>query len=222
MKITLPILLALEADCPMVICPPASTKALAAARCQGFPQSQITLWAITNGLEINVPGTVLWSEEKLQLNRDRQKAVREAGAREKSLCSQGRGTVDWTPAQQAALMRSGWAAGYEGQHMKAVAAFPQYAGDPNNILFLSHEDHLAAHNSGQEQSGYRSAPNGYYDPTPQTMHGFGDDPPYVVSFDLSEPCFLLAESTEETFSASQDEALTHESLPTPEWTPEPA
>lgn len=161
-------------------------------------------------------------EEKLQLNRDRQKAVREAWSREKSLCSQGRGTFDWTPVQQAELMRSGRVAGYEGQHMKAVSNYPEYAADPSNIQFLSHEDHLAAHNSGQEQSGYRSPTNGYYDPTTQTMHSFGDGPPHVVSFDLSEPCFLQAEAVEQTFSASLEEALSHERLTTPACIPEPA
>lgn len=64
MKTILPILLALEAACPMFICAPAPPKALAAARCRGWPQAK--LWSITNGCEINVPGTVLWSLEEAQ------------------------------------------------------------------------------------------------------------------------------------------------------------
>lgn len=149
-------------------------------------------------------------EEKLQLNRDRQKAVREAWAREKSLCAQGKGTVDWSRAQQAELMSRGKVSGFEGQHMKSVSAYPEHAADPNNIQLLSHEDHLAAHNSGQEQSGYRSPTNGCYDPETGTMHSFGDGPPQAVEvIELSDPCCVQEASLSgsQTFSTGAEESL---------------
>lgn len=105
-------------------------------------------------------------EEKLQLIRDRQKAVRDAWSREKTLVCQGKGTVNWNSEQQRELMEKGRVSGYEGQHMKSVSQYPEYASSADNIQFLTHEDHLAAHNMGNvnEQNGYHSVTNGYYDP----------------------------------------------------------
>jgi hypothetical protein len=150
-------------------------------------------------------------EEKLQLNRDRQRAVREAWANEKDLCQQGKGTVDWNTQQQAELMSRGRVSGYEGQHMKSVSQYPEYAGDKNNIQFLSHEDHLAAHNAGLTQgSGYRSPTNGYYDTSTSTMKSFGQDPPQAPEvITLSEPCYTLSSGQEagQTASASVGQSL---------------
>ena len=87
-------------------------------------------------------------EEKLQLIRDRQKAVRDAWSREKTLVCQGKGTVNWNSEQQRELMEKGRVSGYEGQHMKSVSQYPEYASSADNIQFLTHEDHLAAHNMG--------------------------------------------------------------------------
>lgn len=72
-------------------------------------------------------------EEKLQLNRDRQKAVRNAWNREKELVGKGKGTVDWSAEQQKELMETGRVKGYEGQHMKSVNEYPEYAGSADNI-----------------------------------------------------------------------------------------
>lgn len=128
-------------------------------------------------------------EEKLKLNRERQKAVREAWCRERLLVSQGKGTVDWTAEQQKELMETGRVKGYEGQHMKSVNAYPEYAGTADNIQFLTHEDHLEAHNSGKEKMGYHAATNGYYDISSRTMHSFGDAAPHAPeTIDLSTPC----------------------------------
>ena len=115
-------------------------------------------------------------EEKLQLIRDRQKAVRDAWSREKTLVCQGKGTVNWNSEQQRELMEKGRVSGYEGQHMKSVSQYPEYASSADNIQFLTHEDHLAAHNMGNvnEQNGYHSVTNGYYDPETHEMHSFGN------------------------------------------------
>ncbi|MBR6326054.1 MAG: hypothetical protein IKR61_04545 [Lachnospiraceae bacterium] len=119
------------------------------------------------------------TEEKLQLNRDRQKAVRDAWSREKDLVSRGLGTVDWTPDQQKELLTTGHVSGYEGQHMKSVQAYPEYAASADNIQFLTHEDHLAAHNSAgpNGKEGYRNVTNGYYNPKTGEMKSFGAGPP---------------------------------------------
>ncbi len=144
-------------------------------------------------------------EEKLQLNRDRQKAVRDAWNREKELVSKGKGTVDWSPEQQKELMETGRVKGYEGQHMKSVTEYPEYAGSVDNIQLLTHEEHLEAHNSGAEKSGYRgyrSPTNGYYDASSKKMHSFGSNPPKAPeSKALSNACYK-GESNSNGYSKS--------------------
>ena len=148
-------------------------------------------------------------EEKLQLNRDRQKAVRDAWNREKELVSEGRGTVNWTPEQQKELMETGRVKGYEGQHMKSVHEYPEYAGSVDNIQLLTHEEHLEAHNSGVEKSGYRSPTNGYYDASSKTMHSFGSNPPKAPeSKELSNACYK-GESNSNGYSKSSSHAASN-------------
>ena len=129
-------------------------------------------------------------EEKLQLNRDRQRAVREAWERERILVSNGIGTVDWTKDQQIELIEQGQVKGFEGQHMKSVHEYPEYAGCVDNIQLLSHDDHLAAHNCSNinEKQGYHSMTNGYYDKATQSISSFGDNPPKAPEmFELTNP-----------------------------------
>lgn len=133
-------------------------------------------------------------EEKIQLNRDRQKAVRDAWTREKDLVCQGKGTRDWTAEQQKELIETGRVKGYEGQHMKSVNEYPEYAASADNIQFLTHEEHLEAHNSGLEKNGYHSPTNGYYDAKTREMHSFGDNPPLAPKeIKLSKPCYQLVD-----------------------------
>ena len=155
-------------------------------------------------------------EEKKQLNKERAKAVRQAWSREKELVLQGKGTVDWTIEQQKELIETGHVSGYEGQHMKSVNEFPEYAGDVNNIQFLSHEDHLAAHNCSQinDKQGYHSPTNGYYDINSREIQSFGDGPPQEPkSFDLSHSyCNELQQDTgqETAKTVEQEMTPTHE------------
>lgn len=129
-------------------------------------------------------------EEKLQLNRDRQKAVRDAWCRERELVCQGKGTIDWTFEQQRELIETGRVKGYEGQHMKSVNEYPEYAASVDNIQFLTHDEHLEAHNCGEEKSGYHSPTNGYYDTSTKTMYSFGDNPPHAPeAIELSAPYY---------------------------------
>lgn len=121
-------------------------------------------------------------EEMKTLNRLRSEAVRKAWAREIELVKEGKGTHQWTKDQQKELLETGKIAGYQGHHMKCCALYPQYAGDINNIQFLSNEEHLAAHNSGIYPMGFQSYTNGWYDAETGIMHDFLDDSPATPHF----------------------------------------
>lgn len=51
----------------------------------------------------------------------------------------------WSPEEQFELLATGKVKGYQGHHMKSVKGYPELAGDPNNIQFLTKAEHLAAH-----------------------------------------------------------------------------
>lgn len=48
----------------------------------------------------------------------------------------GSGTVNWTDAQKAELLRTGTVEDYTGHHINNVASAPDWKGDPRNIRFL--------------------------------------------------------------------------------------
>ena len=78
------------------------------------------------------------------------KAVREAWANERELVLNGQGTRDWTPQQQADIVdglvpRDDQGRPFEGHHMLSAEAYPQFQDDPENIQFLSRDEHQAAH-----------------------------------------------------------------------------
>lgn len=121
------------------------------------------------------------NEEKKRLSYERQNAVRKAWKDEKSRVSDGYGTRKWSAEEQEELICRGAVRGYEGHHMKSVSLYPEYAGDSNNIQFLSEEEHLyGAHNGS-----YHNLTNGYYDPETQTMNEFGDDLGELPVYDLT-------------------------------------
>ena len=51
----------------------------------------------------------------------------------------------WSKAEKIELLSKGKVKGYEGHYMKSVRGFPDLAGDPDNIQFLTRADHLKAH-----------------------------------------------------------------------------
>lgn len=110
----------------------------------------------------------LTPEEKRALTSARQTAVRNAWKNEQELVREGKGTRDWTIEEQKELLESGSVDGYEGHHMKSVSLYPKYAGDADNIQFLSTDEHL----NGAHQGSYHNATNGYYDPETKTMNEF--------------------------------------------------
>ena len=94
----------------------------------------------------------------------------------------GKGSRNWTPAEIDELLKTGKVTGYEGQHMKSATAFPDFAGDPNNIQFLKGRtkygldwvnEHFDAHDGS-----WTNPTNWYYDPETGLKIDFGDGPPY--------------------------------------------
>ena len=51
----------------------------------------------------------------------------------------------WTAAQKTELLETGKVRGFVGHHMKSVKGFPDLAGDPSNIQFLTRAEHFLAH-----------------------------------------------------------------------------
>lgn len=125
----------------------------------------------------------LTNEEKKRLSYQRQTAVRLAWKRERNRVREGYGTRNWSNSEQEELISEGVVHGYEGHHMKSVSLFPEYAGDPRNIQFLSETEHLwGAHNGN-----YHTPTNGYYDPMTGVMHDFkGAELPELNEYPLSE------------------------------------
>lgn len=105
------------------------------------------------------------------LNKERQKAIREAWRNEKSYVRSGNGTRDWSQAEQKQIVAKGRANGYEGHHMKSVKEYPQDAGNSQNIQFLNRIEHI----NGAHNGNSCNATNGYYDPKTGIMHSFGNN-----------------------------------------------
>lgn len=61
---------------------------------------------------------------------------------------------------------------YEGHHMKSAEVYPEFQGDPQNIQFLTKEEHREAHGFN-----FQLPTNGYYDPALHTTISFGDSDP---------------------------------------------
>ncbi len=102
------------------------------------------------------------------------KAIREAWENEQIRVAEGKGTRDWTPEQQQSILDLGKAydedgKAFIGHHMKSAEAYPEYQGDPENIQFLSYQEHLKAHDGN-----WRTPSNWYYDPVTGIKHEFGD------------------------------------------------
>lgn len=103
------------------------------------------------------------------------KAVRKAWEKEKELVLQGKGTRDWTIEQQQSIIEKGVAFDedgktFEGQHMKSVEEYPEYQSDPNNIQFLTRQEHLEAHDGN-----WKNPSNWYYDPVTKQKTVFGKE-----------------------------------------------
>ena len=135
---------------------------------------------------------------------ERAKAVRKAWEREQSLITLGEGTRDWTPEQQQSIVEIGIAVddegkAFQGQHMKSVSMFPEYAGDPDNIQFLTRDEHLEAHNGN-----WQNPTNWYFDPVTKQKTFFNDELIPCAVIRLSDPIFVP--SIQEDLTETNDNA----------------
>ena len=103
------------------------------------------------------------------------KAIRLAWEREQALVSEGKGTRDWTKEQQQDILDPDKGKAYddkgrafEGQHMKSVAEYPEYQGNPDNIQFLTKDEHLEAH-----KGSWQNPTNWYFNPDTKEFVDFG-------------------------------------------------
>ena len=121
---------------------------------------------IDGNKEYNVNGE--WITEN-QFKALRSDAVTKAWQAEVELVKgTGKGTRNWTQTEIDELLINGKVSGYEGQHMKSATAYPDYAGNPDNIQFLKGRgdygndwvnEHLDAH-----KGSWRNPTNWHYDP----------------------------------------------------------
>lgn len=104
------------------------------------------------------------------------KAIALAWENEQQLVREGKGTRDWTQEQQRAILERGKAydddgRAFDGQHMRSASAHPESQGDPNNIQFLTRDEHFDAHDRS-----WQNPTNWYYDPVFKKKTDFGDGP----------------------------------------------
>lgn len=86
-------------------------------------------------------------------------------------------------SQQAELLEYGKVSGFEGQHMKNVSDYPEFAGNPDNIQFLSYEEHFF----GAHGEDFHNTTNGRYDPKNGVMIEFdGDELPPLPEIELTD------------------------------------
>lgn len=85
-------------------------------------------------------------------------AIAAAWKRERSLVLNGMGSRNWTAAEQRELIQNGKVKGYHGHHMQSVKAYPEQAGNSDNIQFLTKEEHLY----GAHQGKFQNKTNGMY------------------------------------------------------------
>ncbi|MBR5975722.1 MAG: hypothetical protein IK020_11140 [Clostridiales bacterium] len=122
------------------------------------------------------------------------KAIRLAWEREQNLVLQGKGTRDWTIQQQKDILDPEKGRAYdengralEGQHMKSAEEFPEYQGNPDNIQFLTREEHLEAH-----KGCWKNPTNWYYDPVSREYIEFAENELIPCkSVDLRKPVCVL-------------------------------
>ncbi|MCR5754183.1 MAG: teneurin-3 [Acetatifactor sp.] len=119
--------------------------------------------------------------------KESNKAIDEAWKKEKKRVSEGKGTRDWTPEQQHDILDKGKAYDENGKpfcghHMRSVSIYPEEQGNPDNIQFLSPEEHKEAHIICWQPT------NWYYDPITKERIEFGTGPIIPCKeIKLSEP-----------------------------------
>lgn len=155
--------------------------------------------------------SALSNEEKKQLSYQRQNAVRDAWKLEKERVSVGIGTRQWSEDEKEELLQRGRVKGYEGHHMKSVSLYPEYAGDPRNIQFLSESEHLYGAHNGD----YHNLTNGYYNPDTGIMEDFGDELRSMPTYNLKNNEALYSEKVnlkDEYVKEQNKQELEHDTI----------
>ena len=124
------------------------------------------------------------------------KAIRLAWENERELVLKGQGSRDWTEEQQKNIIDYGVAydknnKAFEGHHKLSVEAYPEYQGDPDNIQFLSREEHRVAHNGN-----FQNPTNGYYDYITNKTHHYSEKCEPNLIMNLSNPIVVLENNNE--------------------------
>lgn len=110
--------------------------------------------------KVNNAVDVTTNTKKVVNKTTRNSAVKKAWKNEVTLIeSTGRGTRNWTDSEIEELLIKGKVKGYVGHHMKSVKGYPDLAGDPFNIQFLTRREHLRAH-----RGNWRNITHGRYLP----------------------------------------------------------
>lgn len=121
------------------------------------------------------------------------KAIYNAWVNEVELVNEGKGTRDWTEEQQLDIIVKGKAydddgRAFEGHHMKSVEQYPDYQENPQNIEFLTRNEHIEAHGGN-----FQNPTNGYYNPyTNETMEFCGEELTGCRIIELSNPISATA------------------------------
>lgn len=140
---------------------------------------------------------------------DASKAIRLAWEKEQQHVIRGEGTRDWTEKQQQDIIDRGKAydedgKAFEGQHMKSAAEYPEFQGEPDNIQFLTHQEHFEAH-----KGSWQNPTNWYYDPATKEFHDFGEGkyvPCEVIK--LSVPiCTQSSKALDENYTTLDEKAV---------------
>lgn len=143
----------------------------------------------------------LTNEEKKRITNERQNAVRKAWKNEAERVKSGVGTRNWTQEEQKEILERGSVRGYEGHHMKSVSLYPQYAGEPKNIQFLTENEHLY----GAHKGNYHNLTNGYYDQYREKMIDCQDDElPEIPEFELTNEEKITINSHNEKLSETEE------------------
>lgn len=98
----------------------------------------------------NITGALFYKLTKVyysyERNRIGQRAVRGAKREEIALVQQtGIGTRSWSKSELRQLNKGKFPKGYQGHHINNVARFPDLAGTPDNVRFVTRTEHWALH-----------------------------------------------------------------------------
>ena len=120
--------------------------------------------------------------DKKSLSYQRRCAVEKAWARERAEVHQKHGSRDWTKREQKEILSTGKCNGYIGQHMLSVKENPAYAGEEDNIQFLTPKEHYQAHHGN-----WKNDAHGMYNPQSGKIRTFQNGPERVPYTRLSHP-----------------------------------